>query len=115
MIGGAQMQQQATQQQSVDKVGARLGDAGGRSRDGANCAMREKYWHELTDPEKIERMHAVVKAMMHANEQLRAELSSMRDHQHGPGGDVLVPARMHPPGYGQGRISGEVRREGEYF
>ena len=50
---------------------------------------REKNWDELTDTEKIERMHQVVKNLMHSNQVLHSLLRTVRDHYHSDG-KVLV-------------------------
>ena len=52
---------------------------------------REKYWVELTDSEKIERMRGEVKNWQRKCDRLERALSGFIQHQHGPDGKVLVP------------------------
>ena len=70
-------------------------EAAGPGILGGSC--REKYWSELTDAEKIERLHQVVKQLMgdvkRTSRVADAARRTSEAHQHATSGEVLVPAR----------------------
>lgn len=45
-------------------------------------SQREKYWSEITDPEKVERIRQVIKVLQGELNFLRSRLSSLEDHAH---------------------------------
>lgn len=91
--------------------------AGGANPSGI---AREKYWEELTDAEKIDRLREVVASLSRDNETLSKGLVDLVRHQHGPDGSVLTPLK-HPDssdnimGYARSRTWGirSKRERGE--
>lgn len=78
-------------------------------------AAREKYWKELTDAEKIERLHMVVKQLMNRADAAQIVADDAHriaeDHQHAASGVVMVPANLS-----NRRVSESPRRtDNEYF
>lgn len=59
-------------------------------------AGREKYWVELTDSEKIERMRNHVKSLEKTVRYLRGQMEKMRHHRH-DGTEILVPFDSRDP------------------
>jgi len=53
--------------------------------------QREKYWEELNDKEKTERMHLVVKQLMRQVEELIDTNRKLMNHIHTPDGKMAVP------------------------
>lgn len=79
-------------------------------------ACREKYWKELNDAEKIERIHMVVKELINQlNRTAKVAGDAHRiaeDHKHGPHGEPMMPIGAF------NRTGGEEsmrRRDNEYF
>lgn len=52
---------------------------------------RRLAWSEITDAQKIERMHDIVKQEGRELDRLREELYKLRYHQHKENGDMLIP------------------------
>ena len=52
--------------------------------------MREKYWAELSDSEKIERMRYVVKSIKKRTERLSTDTHKLKCHLH-LDGNLVVP------------------------
>lgn len=59
-------------------------------------AMREKYWSELTDTEKVERMRIAFRELPQLIDALSGQIDSLRtrfeEHDHN-NGKVLIPAQ----------------------
>lgn len=55
--------------------------------------MREKYWEECTDAEKIERLRWQLILALRENSMMAEVLHQMRLHRHGEDGSLLVPLR----------------------
>lgn len=53
--------------------------------------QRAKEWDELTDSEKIERMHGVVRDLRNKVNAIETNFFALSHHQHGPLGDVVGP------------------------
>ena len=53
-------------------------------------AMREKYWDELTEAERVERLRGEVVLLLKAREELYSRLHKFEQHQHGPNGQLLT-------------------------
>ncbi len=79
--------------------------------------MREKYWAELDDAGKIERLHEVVKRLMRQHEQTAKTASDARiiaeAHQHASDGTALMPVDS----FNRDRQGAELgsRRDEKYF
>jgi hypothetical protein len=71
-------------------------EARGQQRGLSDKACREKYWSELTDAEKVERMREILKRSERRNEELQEMLHRLAPlvtgHQHGSDGRPVVPA-----------------------
>ncbi|MDP2630069.1 MAG: hypothetical protein Q8P56_01550 [Candidatus Uhrbacteria bacterium] len=52
---------------------------------------RELDWEELSDIQKIERMHGIVKTQKRRVENLKLEVEKLTEHSHGPVGEILLP------------------------
>jgi len=65
--------------------------------------MREKYWSELDDSEKITRTREVVKQQGEALANIRKQLCDLREHSHAEG-KMVVPLDNR-----QGRSEGIYR------
>ena len=63
-------------------------------------ASREKYWSELTDQEKIERMRKIVKQGQREQQELRNFIEALLGHAHALDGSLMRKFDVHPPGYG---------------
>jgi hypothetical protein len=78
---------------------------------------REKYWEELTDAQKIDRLREVVASLSRDNETLSKGLAELVRHQHGPDGSILTPLKHHDSndnitGYSRSRTWGiRTKRE----
>lgn len=81
--------------------------------DQLNQCRREKYWRELTDAEKIERMREMVHNLKISLKLANRELAHLRRHQHGANGEMLVEYDS----YGIVESIGEHRRHDDdvYF
>ncbi len=75
---------------------------------GGECARRDKYWSELDDAGKIERMHGVVLSLRSQLDQSQQELHSLRQHQHAADGALMVPLQE----FGYGSSIGSSNRIG---
>lgn len=79
--------------------------------------MREKYWTELNDAGKIERLHEVVKRLMRQHEQTAKTASDAKviaeDHQHASDGTALMPVNA----FNRDKCGAELenRRDEKYF
>lgn len=63
----------------------------------------EKMWNELTDSEKIERMHEVMYHLKAQICRMQEEADRLERHEHGHSGGVLVPFGIYPmPTVGHG-------------
>jgi hypothetical protein len=60
--------------------------------------MREKYWKELDESKKIERMREVVKSLQGDVTYLRSVLESLERHQHLEGKIVIALHDGRPSG-----------------
>ena len=67
----------------------------------SNCSKRMKYWSELSDTEKIERMRDEVKRQQHQNSELVRRLEKLENHSHGQNGDIKIPLKDMGLNYGQ--------------
>ena len=47
-----------------------------------NMAMRQKYWSELDDKEKIERMRGIVKNLLESLELQQQKMTKIEKHEH---------------------------------
>lgn len=56
-------------------------------------ASREKYWSELTDMEKIERLRKEIKFLKSLNGSLIGDNRKLLQHKHLPNGDICVEIR----------------------
>lgn len=72
-------------------MGELIGAVAAQAQGDCNMARRDKYWAELTDAEKIERMHTQVKMLMRQVESMGGIVANLRDHRHGSDGGLLVP------------------------
>jgi hypothetical protein len=114
---------QQEQENQAGKASRMIGEsAAGAGRGEVNmagaCAQREKYWHELSDAEKIDRMHGVVKGLLHTIDGQRRELGMLRRHQHSGSGELMIPANHAENSYGglsERQISKDRGGEGVYF
>ena len=52
---------------------------------------REKYWSEIDEAEKCERMRYRVKQLERSLGSLRSQMSQVLKHQHGDFGILLIP------------------------
>jgi hypothetical protein len=61
---------------------------------------REKYWKELADEEKIERLHQVVRILKSTVDRLNEDNDLFRQHQHDCDDNLMIPfdARYRMPG-----------------
>lgn len=75
--------------------------------------MREKFWRELIDAEKIERMHKVVLDLQCRLQAREHELRMLLRHQHSPGGELTVPVD-HADRF-QDRPVGWRRQDGDVY
>lgn len=57
---------------------------------GMDAPRREKYWRELTDAEKIERMRGMVLDLQRSLQMAHRMLAQFGRHQHSPVGEMLV-------------------------
>ncbi len=57
------------------------------------CEGREKYWSELDDKEKIERLRQIVKQHQNELRRLSASVEVLMNHEHGKSGQILSPVR----------------------
>jgi len=62
-------------------------------RDAEGMCRREKYWSELTDSEKIERMRDEVKRWQYKCAEMQNVVDKLHSHQHAPNGEIVVPLR----------------------
>jgi hypothetical protein len=79
----------------------------------SNLAGREKYWDELDDKDKIERMRRIVKAQSREVQELQDTIRKLRNHLHytGTGKIVVEMDAAGPRGFvGKTTYSGQ-----EYF
>ena len=75
-------------------------------------AMREKYWGELDDQGKIERLRQEVKHLKSQNRELMAGMEQLLKHTHDHSGKPVIP--IEPHGYhGHLHGSGSGRGEGK--
>lgn len=59
-----------------------------------NLPCREKYWDELTDTQKIERMRSIVKSMQYQLQTAVATIDKLTNHQHNmQNGEIVVPLK----------------------
>ena len=68
---------------------------------------REKWWSELTDSERIERLRETVRTTAETVSCLYGKIDDLMRHVHGPNGDVLGSLR-----YNYGTVSSGARRPG---
>ena len=54
-------------------------------------AGREKYWVELADGEKMERMHHVVRSLQAQLRELEGQINNLNVHNHAVDGHPSVP------------------------
>jgi len=59
------------------------------------AASREKYWDELDDSEKIERMRDEVKKLRRSLASTNRRLSSLMRHSHDTSGGIVVPIETY--------------------
>lgn len=71
---------------------------------GSQMAKREKYWGEIELSEKIERLRALVKGQMEANQRLSRELDKVKRHSHNEKGEAVIVQSLND--YGRDEISG---------
>jgi len=55
-----------------------------------NRAGREKFWSELTDSEKIERMHGVIKSYQSELSRIQKVLGELAKHKHNDNGKPVA-------------------------
>ena len=61
-----------------------------------NCeASRQKYWSELKEHERIDRLREVIKRYEQRLEIAEAFIHSMMEHKHGPDGSLVGPFNPH--------------------
>jgi hypothetical protein len=65
----------------------------------ANGLCREKYWSELTDSERIERMRQEVKRCQQDIAMLIRAVIKLERHEHKPDGTLMVPYNENGLGY----------------
>ena len=53
------------------------------------CA-REKHWSEIDDSERVKRLRETVKRLQYAVRKLEAAVRSLRHHEHGGDGKIVV-------------------------
>ncbi len=68
----------------------------------AQLALSPASWAELPLEAQVERLRHLFKLLDRAIADLRQPLRTLEQHQHGPGGELLVPLR---PGGGTGIAS----------
>ena len=80
-------------------------ETGGSALQGAsniNGPCREKYWDEMTDAQKIQKLREVVIWMGRDLQDARETIATMSRHQHAQDGTLLAPIplslSMHEPG-----------------
>ncbi len=54
---------------------------------------REKNWVELSDCDKITRIHDVVKRLINSNSKVQTKVNDLLHHQHGNDGKLLIPLK----------------------
>ena len=74
---------------------------------------REKYWSELSDPEKIERLRDVIKNLERAIEKMASYLDKLVGHQHLDG--RLYKPIEHPNAESYGSIYYQRHKHDEWF
>ena len=84
----------------------------------AIMASREKYWDELTDAERIQRLRDVVVNLSQENARMSRALVRLHVHRHGESGELLAPLYREdvnePIGYAYDRTHGlKTQRERE--
>ena len=58
--------------------------------DVLDCAMREKYWSEMTDKEKINKLLWAVNYLNYKVQDCGLTTQKLVNHQHSKGGKLLV-------------------------
>ena len=66
---------------------------------GQILASREKYWSEIDDKEKIERVRNLAKGQMKTIQRLEKELNRIKRHTHNEKGEAIIVETL---GYGGG-------------
>ena len=87
---------------------------------GSLCPQREKYWKELTDTEKIERLRIVLKRKENKIDSLESMIYKLtrlfEEHIHLDGKLVMsIYARNLDPGQGKAYVSKEQEAKGEVY
>ncbi len=76
---------------------------------------REKFWNELSDAEKIGRLHEVVKQMQRTLEATAKRAADAHciatEHEHGGNGKVLMP----PDAFNRGQCEQARKRDEKWF
>ena len=78
-----------------NSVGGRL--ASSASETNGCEAQRQKYWSELKEHERIDRLREVVKRYENRLEELENCIRALVQHTHNPGGNMVSPFQIYPP------------------
>ena len=73
---------------------------------------REKYWSELNQDEKIERMRRIVKNQGREVEELKEKVRKLRKHSHMNNGEIVVKFDADEPKFYPGKAH---HPDEEYF
>ena len=61
---------------------------------GEDCAaLREKYWGELSQEEKIERLASLLYSSIYRRDAVQSDLHRLCTHSHLPNGEIAVPMK----------------------
>lgn len=55
---------------------------------------REKFWHEMSAEEKLERLGNVLEYVIERVSDIEKDVTQLNEHQHGPQGNLLVPIQI---------------------
>jgi hypothetical protein len=73
-----------------------MNDAAGQINSQANLCAREKYWDELTDAERIQRLGQELLSAWRVIQDLQVAMHAMQRHEHGSAGKLVVPIDHNP-------------------
>lgn len=76
-------------------------------------ADRNKYWSELENDERIERLRTLVKSIVSENNSLRKEMRIIKEHIHDKDGKAVIVKPLRDEYDGMSTLAGSVREDPE--
>ena len=88
-------------------TGAPVGSIAGSLSGGAlNQAVREKFWEEMDDAQRMAKMREEVRYLRRLVTNMESTINSLRRHQHAQDGALMIPLK---------RIENEDRPRGYFY